>query len=140
MHSVLDAEICLNPNDTSYIAQNVAIRKVEKLHQTMEKNPYNEKEKRQMKIKVLTKSENELKIEIEGGTHGICNLLQKRLLEDKTVEFAGYDVPHPLASNPIIYLRMKGAAKPEDALLRAVEKVKDSNDAFSKELNRVMKA
>ena len=62
-----------------------------------------------MKIKVLTKSENELKIEIEGGSHGICNLLQKRLLEDKTVEFAGYDVPHPLASNPIIYIRMKGA-------------------------------
>ncbi len=93
-----------------------------------------------MKVKILTKSENELKIEIEGGTHGICNLLQKRLLEDKTVEFAGYDVPHPLASNPIIYVRMKGVAKPETALIRAVEKVKETNDAFSKELERVLKA
>jgi DNA-directed RNA polymerase subunit L len=93
-----------------------------------------------MKIKVLTKSENELKIEIEGGTHGICNLLAKRLLEDKTVEFAGYDIPHPLASNPIIYIRMKGAAKPEDALIKAVQKVRETNDAFSKELTRVLKA
>ena len=93
-----------------------------------------------MKINVLKKSDNELKIEIEGGTHGLCNLLQKRLLEDKTVDFAGYDVPHPLASNPIIYVRMKGKAKPEDALIKAVEKVREANDSFSKELNRVLKA
>ena len=93
-----------------------------------------------MKVKVITKSDSELKIEIEGGTHGICNLLQKRLLEDKAVEFAGYDVPHPLASNPIIYIRMKGTAKPEAALIRAVEKVRESNDTFGKELDRALKA
>jgi DNA-directed RNA polymerase subunit L len=93
-----------------------------------------------LKIKVLKKEKNELKIEIEGGTHGLCNLIQKRLLEDKYVDFAGYDVPHPLASNPTIYVRMKGSTKPEDALLRAVEKVRQSNDAFSTELNRVLKA
>jgi DNA-directed RNA polymerase subunit L len=93
-----------------------------------------------VKINVLKKSDNELKIEIEGGTHGLCNLLQKRLLEDKTVDFAGYDVPHPLASNPVIYVKMKGTAKPEEALIRAVEKVKDANDAFSKELDRILKA
>jgi DNA-directed RNA polymerase subunit L len=92
-----------------------------------------------MKIKVLKKSENELKIEIEGATHGLCNLLQKQILEDKTVDFAGYDIPHPLASNPIIYVRMKGNAKPEDALIRAVEKVREVNKAFSKELDRVLK-
>jgi DNA-directed RNA polymerase subunit L len=92
-----------------------------------------------MKIKVLTRSNNELKIEIEGGTHGICNLVQKRLLEDKTVEFAGYDVPHPLASSPIIYVRMKGDTKPEVALIKAVEKVRETNDAFGKELARVLK-
>jgi DNA-directed RNA polymerase subunit L len=93
-----------------------------------------------VKINVLKKSDNELKIEIEGGTHGICNLLQKRLLEDKTVDFAGYDVPHPLASNPVIYVRMKGKAKPEDALIKAIEKVREANDSFGKELDRVLKA
>jgi DNA-directed RNA polymerase subunit L len=93
-----------------------------------------------VKINVLKKSENELKIEIEGGTHGICNLLQKRLLEDKTVDFAGYDVPHPLASNPVIYVRMKGNAKPEDALITAIEKVKEANDVFCKELDHALKA
>ena len=93
-----------------------------------------------MKINVQKKSDNELKIEIEGATHGICNLMAKRLLEDKTVEFAGYDVPHPLASSPIIYIRMKGDAKPEDALLKAVEKIKQTNNTFSEELERALKA
>jgi len=51
-----------------------------------------------VKIKVLKQTDNELKIEIEGAGHGVCNLLQKKLLENKTIDQAGYDVPHPLAS------------------------------------------
>ncbi len=93
-----------------------------------------------MKVTVLKKSDNELKIEIVGSSHGLCNLIAKRLLEDKKVEFAGYDVPHPLASSPIIYFRMKGANKPVDALIEATKKVREANDAFSKELERVLKA
>ncbi len=31
-------------------------------------------------------------------------------------------MPHPLASSPIIYLRMKGNNKPEDALIEALRK------------------
>ena len=68
-----------------------------------------------MKVKVLKKTANELKIEIEGAEHGLCNLLQKKLLEDERVDLAGYDLPHPLASSPVIYVRMKGTAKPESA-------------------------
>jgi len=49
-------------------------------------------------------------------------------------------VPHPLASSPIIYLRMRGRTAPEDALIEAAEKVKEANDAFGKELDRVLKA
>jgi DNA-directed RNA polymerase subunit L len=92
-----------------------------------------------LKVKVLKKAGNELKIEVEGAGHGLCNLLQKKLLEDKRVDLAGYDVPHPLASNPVIYVRMKGAAKPEDALIRAAENAREANDAFSKELTKALK-
>ncbi len=93
-----------------------------------------------MKVNVLKKSDNELKIEIQGSSHGLCNLIQKRLLEDEHVDFAGYDVPHPLASSPIIYIKMKGKYKPEDALVAAAKKVEKTNDAFGKELERVLKA
>jgi DNA-directed RNA polymerase subunit L len=93
-----------------------------------------------VKIKVLKKTENELKIEVEGAEHGICNLLQKMLLEDKSVDMAGYDIPHPLASNPVIYVRMKGAAKPEAALKRAAEKARAENGVFSNALEKALKS
>jgi DNA-directed RNA polymerase subunit L len=92
-----------------------------------------------MKVKTLKKTSNELKIEVEGMGHTVCNLLQKRLSEDEDVDLAGYDMPHPLASNSVIYVRTKGGVKPEEALLRAVEKVREMSKGFSKELGRSLK-
>lgn len=92
-----------------------------------------------MKVKVLKKNENELKIEVEGAGHTLCNLLQKKLLEDENVELAGYDIPHPLASNPIMYIRTKGEVTPEEALLRAVERAREMNREFGKELQKALK-
>ncbi len=93
-----------------------------------------------LKVKVLKKEGKELRIEIEGTGHGLSNLLAKKLLEDKTVDMAGYDIPHPLASNPVIYVRMKGSIKPEEALRKAAEKARDANESFSKELEKALKA
>lgn len=93
-----------------------------------------------MTIKVLKKEGNELKIEVEGASHGFCNLLQKKLLENPKVDLAGYDVPHPLASSPVIYVKMKGNTKPENALIEAAEKAREENDAFNKELTKALKA
>lgn len=93
-----------------------------------------------MKIKVLKQTDNELKVEIEGAGHGVCNLLQKKLLENKTIDQAGYDVPHPLASNPVIYVRTKGKAKPKDALLDAAKEAREENQTFGKALEAALKA
>jgi DNA-directed RNA polymerase subunit L len=93
-----------------------------------------------VKIRVTKKTSNELRLEIEGAGHGLCNLLQKELLEDESVDMAGYDLPHPLVSNPMIYLRMKGDAKPEEALRKAAEKARDANATFRKELEKALKA
>ena len=92
-----------------------------------------------MKVKVLTKTPNELKLEIEGVGHTFCNLLQKRLLEDETVDLAGYDIPHPLASNSIVYVRTKGAVKPEEVLRKVVKRTREMNKEFSKELRKALK-
>jgi DNA-directed RNA polymerase subunit L len=92
-----------------------------------------------LKVKVVKKTDKELKIEIEGAGHGVCNLLQKNLVGEKSVDMAGYDVPHPLASTSVIYVRTKGATKPEDALRKASEKARVANDAFAKELEKALK-
>ncbi|NLE06237.1 MAG: DNA-directed RNA polymerase subunit L, partial [Crenarchaeota archaeon] len=89
------------------------------------------KEEIKVKVKILKQVDNELKIEIEGSGHGVCNLLQKHILENKKVDQAGYDVPHPLASNPVLYIRMKGKIKPQDALLESADAAIASNTEFS---------
>jgi DNA-directed RNA polymerase subunit L len=52
---------------------------------------------------------------------------------------AGYDVPHPLASNPVIYVRTEGSVKPEQALRNALQKARDVNKEFGKELEKALK-
>ncbi len=89
-----------------------------------------------MEVKVLTKSKNELRLEIVGEDHTFCNLLQNVLLEDKNVEIAGYDQPHPLIRSSIVYLRTKRDASPEKALLSALAGIqllnKEFNEKFAK--------
>jgi DNA-directed RNA polymerase subunit L len=92
-----------------------------------------------LEIKILKRTDNELKIEILGSGHGLCNLLQKKLLENAKVDQAGYDVPHPLASNPVIYVRTKGKIKPEDMLMQAAQKAIEENEAFNKALSSALK-
>jgi DNA-directed RNA polymerase subunit L len=92
-----------------------------------------------MEIKMLKRTSNELRIEVEGVGHTLCNLLQKRLVEDENVDLAGYDVPHPLASSSVIYVRTKGSVRPEAALLKAVGSAREIDKEFSKEFQRALK-
>lgn len=92
-----------------------------------------------MKVKVLKKTSDEFKIEVEGVGHTLCNLLQKRILEEENVDLAGYDVPHPMSSSAIVYVRTKGKAKPEEILKQAAERARDLNKEFGKEFEKALK-
>lgn len=92
-----------------------------------------------MKVKVLNKTSNELKLEIEDVGHTLCNLLQKRILEEENVDLAGYDIPHPMTPKATVYVRTKGKVKPEDVLKRAVVKAREINSDFGKEFERALK-
>jgi DNA-directed RNA polymerase subunit L len=92
-----------------------------------------------MKVKILKKTENELKIEIEGEGHTFCNVVQKALLNKEKIDFAGYNVQHPLTSNPIIYLRTKGRTKPEVMLQEAVEEVQKDTEEFRTAFDKALK-
>jgi len=92
-----------------------------------------------VEIKVLKKTSNELKIEIEGEGHTFCNVLQKALLDDDTIEMAGYNIEHPLISNPTVYVRTKEKRKPETALIDAAKKMQKQNKEFKKSFERALK-
>jgi DNA-directed RNA polymerase subunit L len=92
-----------------------------------------------MKIKILKRERNELKFELEGEGHTFCNLLQKALIENKDVEMAGYNVPHPLATSPIVYVRTKGEKNPEKILVEAAEKIKEMQKEFLEAFEKALK-
>jgi DNA-directed RNA polymerase subunit L len=97
-------------------------------------------EEKIMKVQVLKKTSNELKIEIEDEGHSLCNVLQKVLIEDDTVDMAGYTVPHPLLSHAIVYVRTKKRRKPEDAIKDAVKKIRAQNKEFRTSFERSLKS
>lgn len=83
-----------------------------------------------MKVNVLKKSKSFLKVEVEGEGHTFGHLMQDALLQDKSVDWAGYDLPHPLFTRPVITLRMKGESSAEKALERAAKKVHSDTEEF----------
>jgi len=91
-----------------------------------------------MEVKVLSKSKNDLRLEIVGEDHTFCNLLQSLLLEDKNVEIAGYDQPHPLIRSSIVYLRTKRDASPEKVLLNALAGIQDLNKEFNEKFAKAV--
>ena len=96
-----------------------------------------------MDIRILKKTPDEMRIEIPGEGHTFCNVLQKTLLEDETVEIGGYSIEHPLVSNPVIYVRMKEKRRPEKrpetALKEAAEKIRHVNREFRTGLEKALK-
>lgn len=84
-----------------------------------------------MKIEILKETENELKIRVNGEGHTFCNALQEALLQDGAVEYAGYSLPHPLISQPVIYVRVKKGS-PRRALINAAERIGAKVDEFRK--------
>jgi len=96
-----------------------------------------------LNLKVLKKTTDELRIEVEGEGHTFCNILQRALLEDETVEMAGYDISHPLVANPIIYVRLKEGRKPEKkpetALREAAAKIRQQTKQFRRTLEKALK-
>jgi len=91
-----------------------------------------------VEVKVLSKSKNELRIEVVGEDHTFCNLLQNVLLQDKNVELAGYDQPHPLIRSSIVYLRTKRDTSPEKTLLSALSSIQELNKEFNDKFGKAV--
>jgi DNA-directed RNA polymerase subunit L len=87
-----------------------------------------------LRVNTIKRAGSELRIEIEGEGHTLCNLLQNTLLKDRSVEMAGYDVPHPLTQKAVLYIKARKEHNPEKALERALRKISEMTDEFLQKL------
>jgi len=92
-----------------------------------------------MKVNILKQTKNEVKIEIAGEGHSFCNALQKMLLEDEDVSFAGYNISHPLVAQPIVYVRTKRGKEAKAALVKAAKALGKRMDTFQKAFEEASK-
>ena len=91
-----------------------------------------------MELKVLKRTKNGLKLEIDGEGHSFCNILQKTLIKDKDVEFAGYNVPHPLMNKAVVEIRVKGTKKPEKILMTSAKEISSNTEEFKDKMAKAV--
>lgn len=82
-----------------------------------------------MEIEILEKESNSIKFKVLGETHTILAILREELYEDSAVDFASYNVEHPLKDEAIFRLTT-GRKDPVKALNEAVERIEDSISNF----------
>ncbi|WP_138005364.1 DNA-directed RNA polymerase subunit L [Halalkalirubrum salinum] len=86
-----------------------------------------------MELRVIDKTDDELRLEIAGEDHTFMNVLKGVLLELETVSAATYDV-NPEQSggqtDPVLSIKTEGGADPLDVLADAADRVETQTDAF----------
>ncbi|MEM2143989.1 MAG: DNA-directed RNA polymerase subunit L [Candidatus Jordarchaeaceae archaeon] len=94
-----------------------------------------------MNIKILEKKDNDLRVEIEGEGHTLCNAIKSVLFEDEALVFAGYRIEHTLLSKPILYIKTNGKKDPlvllSETLGKLVERSEEFKEKFQKELKKI---
>ena len=90
-----------------------------------------------MKMSILEKSKNEIKIEMDQTDMTLLHPLVEELLKDKTVAEAQYIIGHPVLEKPVLRVRAK-TGKPETAIKRSAKKLSETygqmKELFEKEI------
>jgi DNA-directed RNA polymerase subunit L len=88
-----------------------------------------------IKIKVVERKENELRLEIEGKGNTLLVPLTSKLLEHENVDMATNSMTHSLLGNSILYVKMK-----KGNALEAVESAATSLASDFEEFGRKYRA
>jgi DNA-directed RNA polymerase subunit L len=86
-----------------------------------------------MELRVIEKTDEELRIEVAGEDHTFMNVLKGALLETPGVEAATYDM-NPEQSggqtDPILSVKTESGTDPLDALGAAADRVRETTDSL----------
>lgn len=91
-----------------------------------------------MELNILSKTDNELEVELKGESHTLLNMLKDILIRDQRVEIAFYDMKYVSISDPILYIKTDGTNPIEvlkDAASKIIAQCDEFTDVFSKAVN-----
>lgn len=84
------------------------------------------------KFKIIEDKTLELTFEIEDESHGVCNALRHILMQDDDVEYAVYNIDHPLTGKPQMTIKTKRGKRPRNALKKAAKQLQTESSEFKK--------
>ena len=91
-----------------------------------------------MELKIIDKTDDEMRIEIKGESHTLLNMLKSVLLEDERVHTASYDMKHVSISDPVLFIKTENAdpiAVLKDAVSKLVEQCDEFISVFDEAVN-----
>jgi len=90
-----------------------------------------------MTINVVESNSTYLKIEVDGETHTLFNMLVTELRKDKDVVFVAYKLEHPLKDKVIFVLQTK-TKNPMELLKEALKRIREKLREFKKSIEKAI--
>ena len=90
-----------------------------------------------MKVSVVSLTDSELRILVEGEGSTLLNALRDLLLEDEKVVFASYIIEHPMRSVPRLTLKTKDKSA-ISTLIEASSKMASLAEEFNKKFTNLV--
>ncbi len=91
-----------------------------------------------MEVRVVSRSERELVLEITGEDHTLGNMLMREALKHPSVEYAAYRIPHPLKNIMEFTLVVKEGANLPEVLAEIISRLKNQIAEFKKAIEEVL--
>ncbi len=83
-------------------------------------------------IEIIDDKTLELTIRINDESHGVCNALRHILMQDPDVEYAVYNIDHPLTGKPEMTIKTKRGKRPRIVLEKAAKELQKESGEFKK--------
>ena len=80
----------------------------------------------------------ELTFEVKDESHGVCNALRHILMQNPDVEYAVYNIDHPLTGKPQMTIKTKRGKRPRSVLKKAAEELQTESSEFKKLLDEAL--
>ena len=77
----------------------------------------------------------ELTFEVSDESHGVFNALRHILMQDPDVEYAVYNIDHPLTGKPQMTIKTKRGKRPRKVLKKAASELQKESSEFRKLLD-----
>ena len=80
----------------------------------------------------------ELTFVVKDESHGVCNALRHILMQNPDVEYAVYNIDHPLTGKPEMTIKTKKGKRPRNALKKAAEELQSQSADLKKLIDEAL--